>query len=1225
MNSFTLGLRLDDDPDRIRRVRDNVDDADFLGPDFETIPSRMLGQEAIVINNLKKTFKSMGKPPVEAVRGVSLKVYPGEITAILGHNGAGKTTLFNMLTGMTSTTSGTADIFGFDVADDNQMEEIRKMTGICPQHDVLFDELTPREHLTFFARIRGMSEDEIPEEVDSILKDISLEDKADSVAVNLSGGQKRKLSVGIALIGDPKIIFLDEPTAGVDPYSRRHMWSLLKERKEGKVILLTTHFMDEADILADRKAIVSQGKVRCYGSSLFLKTKFGVGYHLTLVLEPNGNLQGIRDLIRQYVPDAEQNRLFGRELAFVLPREDVDRFPELFTAIENDMDHHRLGISSYGVSMTTLEEIFLKLGEEEEVKKEVAELKKMGVETKVSNCMALDGNEGNVHLNDVAQPVRMSNNKNDKDMDGFSFEALATKKSKWQMFWALTWGLDGNEGNVHLNDVAQPVRMSNNKNDKDMDGFSFEALATKKSKWQMFWALTWVRFVRKYREPVALLVQMVMPLVFLILGIWLTTISSVGTTQEDPIAIHPSFYDGANQPPGGWEIFSILNSANFDFGSFGGTIFIGFTYVLIPIGLALELIEDREIRARNQLRVNGLTFGLYYGSFYLVLGGMMLIILAALLLLVWAFDIAPLTLPPAFLTLGLIYLIYTPASLLFSSTISYMFDKVENGQFLFPIASYVGFIPYIAVSLLDMFQVADGLVGKICHVVFAFLSPIYIPFGAVYYINRQFVFNLCGITSDCSQLTFADYMGEYEIYSLFIACVFHIVLWFFLLKVVDVLKDGGSFKDALGSFMGNKEKKYETLGNDHENVDSIVDEDVDVLKERNAVNEYMRNQGEERVVAVKGLRKQFQTNEGKPRKGCTKKTGDVEEKEVSKTKIAVRNLTMGVQEGEVFGLLGHNGAGKTTTMRIITAEEAPTSGQVKIGKYNITSNASPGFEMLGYCPQFDAVWRTITVREHLQVYAAIRGIPKKEIGRLADQFMDGLRIQEHANKYAKDCSGGTKRKLSYAMAMLGDPKIVLLDEPSTGMDPQSKRFVWDTVLASFKKDRGAILTTHSMEEADALCTRVGIMVKGELRCLGSTQHLKNRYGSGYVLEVKLRHIGGPDSSGDVAWTELEDAIQSKFPGAELQEKFADRRTHSIPQTAFSSLASAFRSLESLKNTHDIEEYSFGQTTLEQVFLEFAKQQEAADDDDENGTTDFDLLASQQRTGRSGSVLPITEL
>ena len=155
-------------------------------------------------------------------------------------------------------------------------------------------------------------------------------------------------------------------------------------------------------------------------------------------------------------------------------------------------------------------------------------------------------------------------------------------------------------------------------------------------------------------------------------------------------------------------------------------------------------------------------------------------------------------------------------------------------------------------------------------------------------------------------------------------------------------------------------------------------------------------------------------------------------------------------------------------MRMITAEENPSRGHIKICQHQIESNHSEGFQYLGYCPQFDAVWRKITVREHLETYAAIRGVAKKDIKRylfflnikkipfkssffrLCKTIMEGLRIAEHADKRAEKCSGGTKRKLSYGMAMLGDPKIVLMDEPSTGMDPQSKRFVWDTILASFK-------------------------------------------------------------------------------------------------------------------------------------------------------------------------------
>lgn len=203
--------------------------------------------------------------------------------------------------------------------------------------------------------------------------------------------------------------------------------------------------------------------------------------------------------------------------------------------------------------------------------------------------------------------------------------------------------------------------------------------------------------------------------------------------------------------------------------------------------------------------------------------------------------------------------------------------------------------------------------------------------------------------------------------------------------------------------------------------------------------------------------------------------------EPPRKKVSVRSLSFAVESGEVLGLLGHNGAGKTTTMKIMTGETAPTRGTVRVAGHSITINQDDAFKTLGYCPQHDALWKNITVREHLELYACIRGVTRKDLNRLVTTYLTGLHITEHANKQTQHCSGGTRRKLSYAMAMVGAPKVVLLDEPSTGMDPKSKRFLWDTILASFHGKRCAMLTTHSMEEADALCSRVGIMVKGELR------------------------------------------------------------------------------------------------------------------------------------------------
>ena len=290
------------------------------------------------------------------------------------------------------------------------MSEIRKMTGICPQHDILFDELTPKEHLEYFASIRGMAPDRIDDEVKKILSDIDLKEKTDVAVHKLSGGQKRKLSVGIALIGDPKIIFLDEPTAGVDPYSRRHMWKVLKERKAGKIILLTTHFMDEADILADRKAIVSKGKLRCYGSSMFLKNRFGAGYYLTMIVKRDCKLSKIRRDIRKFIPNAVQDRLYGREVSFLLPRSGIREFPDLFSEIERKIRDDE-DVMNYGVSMTTLEEVFLKLGNEEEVEEDKADY------GSTTSC-----------------PIRSLEV---KEMDGFSFQSFEIKKSSWRIFLSL--------------------------------------------------------------------------------------------------------------------------------------------------------------------------------------------------------------------------------------------------------------------------------------------------------------------------------------------------------------------------------------------------------------------------------------------------------------------------------------------------------------------------------------------------------------------------------------------------------------------------------------------------------------------------------------------------------------------------------------------------------------------------------------------------------------------
>lgn len=228
----------------------------------------------ITIMNLCKVFENN----FVAVNNVSMNIYENEITILLGENGAGKTTTFKMLTGMMDPTSGTAMIKGLDLRRD--LKEIRNRIGLCPQHDVLFSQLTVKDHLLFFGQMKGLTKEAAEFEANMFMQRMELSAKAETRSDKLSGGMKRKLNLAISLCGGTQIVFLDEPTSGVDPASRRDIWNILQEMKVDRTILLSTHFMDEADMLGDRVAILNSGVLKCMGSGNYLKTQYRSAYKL---------------------------------------------------------------------------------------------------------------------------------------------------------------------------------------------------------------------------------------------------------------------------------------------------------------------------------------------------------------------------------------------------------------------------------------------------------------------------------------------------------------------------------------------------------------------------------------------------------------------------------------------------------------------------------------------------------------------------------------------------------------------------------------------------------------------------------------------------------------------------------------------------------------------------------------------------------------------------------
>lgn len=261
-----------------------------------------------------------------------------------------------------------ATIYGSSIA--TEMDSVRYSLGVCPQHDVLFENLTVREHILFFAQLKGKTYAEANEEAIYYTNLFHLDSRLDHTGGELSGGQKRKLSVAIAVCGGSKFVVLDEPTAGMDPLARRELWDLLASLRKGRTMLLTTHYMDEADILGDRVGIMSLGQMQCVGSTQFLKTTYGAGYKL--VFDKSGlvnpeKLAEITSYVQSFIPTAKYIEEDGSEnqILYSLPFDTVSKFGPFFTDLEENFK--KFNLSNFGVNITTLEDVFLKVGEDHTV------------------------------------------------------------------------------------------------------------------------------------------------------------------------------------------------------------------------------------------------------------------------------------------------------------------------------------------------------------------------------------------------------------------------------------------------------------------------------------------------------------------------------------------------------------------------------------------------------------------------------------------------------------------------------------------------------------------------------------------------------------------------------------------------------------------------------------------------------------------------------------------
>jgi len=317
-------------------------------------------EAAIATRDLKKVFPGKGS----AVDGLTLKVDTDECFGLLGPNGAGKTTLINILAGNMEASSGQAAIAGFSTA--TQRRQIYSCLGICPQFDVLWGDLSVEEHLLLYARLHGVPTNLEAARTRQVAEQVELDgDAFQQPSSALSGGMRRRLSIGISLITNPKVLFLDEPTTGLDPETRQNIWRVLAKAKAGRAMVLTTHSMEEADALATRIGIMAQGSLLCLGSQLRLKNLYGDGLQLKVTLEPNSDPAATERFVRERICKNVRTMFSSaaqfnqRNQIYILPREEPVSVPEVFRVMEEQS--RAAGVREWSLTLTSLEDVFINL------------------------------------------------------------------------------------------------------------------------------------------------------------------------------------------------------------------------------------------------------------------------------------------------------------------------------------------------------------------------------------------------------------------------------------------------------------------------------------------------------------------------------------------------------------------------------------------------------------------------------------------------------------------------------------------------------------------------------------------------------------------------------------------------------------------------------------------------------------------------------------------------
>ena len=1109
------------------------------------------------------------KETVVAVNALNLNIPRGQIMVLLGANGSGKSTTLEAIAGLNTVTSGTVAVDGFGGL------------GICPQRNVLWDHLTAFEHVRIFNRLKSTDKLSTKSEIHELIAACDLDRKVGAQSRTLSGGQKRKLQLSMMFTGGSRVCCVDECSSGVDALARQKLWNILLNERGKRTIIFTTHFLDEADLLSDQIAILSRGSLKAQGSAVELKHQLGGGFRIHVFKTP-----GDSNALPHF--DGVSTKEMVDQTVYTLPNS--GQAADFVRLLETH------DIKNYEISSPTIEDIFFNVAEDMEAMSEaqpIDPLNSSSVPNLKSSTEVIIAEDKDFGSGDSDKGLKIQTGKR----IGFMRQGLTLFRKRWTVFQRnyipyaaafLIPVIAAGLVTLFLKNFVPPGCSPT----QSVSSTDLESLLT-----QVNYDIVVAPASRISPQALAQL-EATLPggnssgsggsgLLDLT-----SSIHPINGTLEDFNNYIGQFY--GNVTPGGFFLGDDTSPPTFAYKGDGDislatitqnlmdnllfnisisnqyqafdtpwvpsagkalqlVVYFGLAMSAYPAFFALYPTLER-LRNVRQLHYSNGVRSICLWSAYLTFDFMIVIATSVLVVIIFR-GVSDAWYHVEYLFVVLF--LYGIASTLLSYVIS-LFSRSQLAAFAFAaggqaVMFLLYFIAYLSVLTYSPTNKVDNYL-LVTHFTIGLITP------AGNLIRALFVaLNVFSVLCEGNQI--ASYPGKITLYG---GPILYLIGQSFFLFGVLLWWDSGSLWARI------RRKQLKTQ--DAEEADS-VDDDIaaEVKRVSSAPDDGLR---------VQHITKAYGSN------------------------VAVQDITFGVKRGEVFALLGPNGAGKSTTISLIRGDILPshTSGEIYVEDIPISKRRADARQHLGVCPQVDACDQ-MTVLEHLRFYARVRGVD--DVEHNVREVIRAVGLGPFQNRMAFALSGGNKRKLSLAIALMGNPSVLLLDEPSSGMDVCAKRVMWKT-LASVVPGRSLVLTTHSMEEADALADRAGIMGK-KMLALGTSEGLRRKHGDRYHVHLIMKsapHTGDNDMAVIKQW------ITANIEGAAVEDKtFHGQLRFSVPasrstaeepmlagtskdiiqsvndkETNRSGIGALFTTLEARKEDLGFEYYSVSQTTLDQVFL-----------------------------------------